>query len=75
VQAESTKPYKILRIQTFTTLDKGNSSSEIGGLILAAGKVTTVKWQRLLLCVEDKFGQEEVMKMQWGSKGIALLIL
>jgi hypothetical protein len=52
LKAEAIK--KIIRIQTFTALDKGKSRSEIGGFILTAGKVTTGTWQRLSLCLEGK---------------------
>ena len=63
------------RIKTFTDLDNGKSRSEIGGLNLAAGKVTIDTCQRLPLCLECKFCQEQVTKAHRGNRGIALFIL
>jgi len=42
---------------------------------LAADKIRTDTWQRLPLCLEGKFSQEQATKAQRGNRGIALLIL
>jgi hypothetical protein len=62
------KPYKIIRIQTFATLDKANSDAEMWRLHMVAVKVTTAAWQRLPFCVKVKFTLEQAMRPQRRSR-------